>query len=112
MSHLHSQNAFRSLLSSGAASSSSTSKNRGVLGAPAPRRGGWGIKAKPGHEYKAPEEKKEETKPGLAPRQWTKKSGYKDRAEMRRKGVEDEYQPVSGLQSGPKVNDSWIQLRP
>lgn len=95
------QDAFRNMLASGSgASSSTTNRSRGVLGGSAPKRGGWGIKAKPGHEYKHP---KDEAGAGFVPRSQKKKgkdvkdevgSKYMDRAERRRLGLDDEYKPV------------------
>ena len=93
------QNAFRSLLSKPRPSESSSSSARGVLGGPAPKRG-WGIKPKPGHEYKDPSNDAGDAAPAFKPRQQGKKPGtsggkYQDRAEMRRRGIDDEYKPVS-----------------
>jgi hypothetical protein len=71
-----------------------------VLGGSAPKRGGWGIKAKPGHEYKPP---KDDAGAAFVPRSQKKKgketkddsgSKYMDRAERRRLGLDDEYKPV------------------
>jgi len=102
------QNAFRNMLASGSGSAGSSSgRQRGVLGGPAPKRG-WGIKPKPGNEYKAPDEgsstafaprsqkkrdygKDKEGKEGL------KDGKYMDRAERRRQGLDDEYKPVEQL---------------
>lgn len=53
--------------------------------------------------YSAPKEKTdkgEASKPEFAPRKVKKDSKYKDRAEMRRLGVEDEFKPVSYGQLG------------
>ncbi|KAK1922380.1 hypothetical protein DB88DRAFT_511908 [Papiliotrema laurentii] len=97
------QDAFRNLLASGSASSSSDkskSRSRGVLGAPPPKRTAWGIKARPGNEYKPPAD---ESRPStaFAPRSQKKKDPtagkYVDRAELRRQGKEDEYKPVEQL---------------
>ncbi|KAK8843475.1 hypothetical protein IAR55_007134 [Kwoniella newhampshirensis] len=89
------QDAFRSLLSAPRPSQGGSS-SRGVLGAPAPKRG-WGLKVKDGYEKK---DDKAKEKPAFAPRQQQKKpvdDRYKDRAEMRRKGLDDEYKPVEKL---------------
>ncbi|WVF67192.1 hypothetical protein IAT40_001939 [Kwoniella sp. CBS 6097] len=77
------------------AGSSTSSSSRGILGAPAPKRG-WGLKVKEGYEKKKEEKP---AKPAFAPRQHQKKveSQYKDRAEMRRTGVDDEYRSVEKL---------------
>jgi hypothetical protein len=53
--------------------------------------------------YSAPKEKTdkgETSKPEFAPRKVKKDSKYKDRAEMRRLGVEDEFKPVNCGQLG------------
>lgn len=119
------QSAFRSLLSSGQGTASSSSshpksKSRGVLGGPAPKRGtpgtagggAWGIKVKPGNEYRPPPT---ESSTGFAPRnQHKRKYGeakegdgkYMDRAERRRKGLDDEYKPVSNLRFLEDAADS------
>ncbi|OCF44451.1 hypothetical protein I317_01712 [Kwoniella heveanensis CBS 569] len=78
-----------------AAGSSTSSSSRGVLGGPAPKRG-WGLKVKEGYEKKKEDKP---AKPAFAPRQHQKKveSQYKDRAEMRRTGVDDEYRSVEKL---------------
>ncbi|WVQ94789.1 hypothetical protein IAU59_001871 [Kwoniella sp. CBS 9459] len=78
-----------------AAGSSTSSGSRGVLGAPAPKRG-WGLKVKEGYEKKKEEKP---AKPAFAPRQHQKKveSQYKDRAELRRTGADDEYRSVEKL---------------
>ncbi|WWC64227.1 uncharacterized protein I303_106836 [Kwoniella dejecticola CBS 10117] len=94
------QDAFRNLLSAPRAAASGSS-SRGVLGAPAPKRG-WGLKAKEGYEKKKEDKS---AKPEFAPRKYHKKeqqsateSQYKDRAEQRRKGLEnEEYADVTKL---------------
>ncbi|OXG16204.1 hypothetical protein C366_03912 [Cryptococcus neoformans Tu401-1] len=89
------QNAFRSLLSAPRAGGSSSS--RGVLGAPPPKRG-WGLKAKEGYEKKEEPPKEKENRLAFAPRQQMKKdSKYKDRADLRRKGADDEFKSVEKL---------------
>ncbi|WWC73294.1 uncharacterized protein I206_107261 [Kwoniella pini CBS 10737] len=96
------QDAFRNLLSAPRPAASGSS-SRGVLGAPPPKRG-WGLKTKEGYEKK---KEVNPTKPEFAPRKYHKKehqqesnseSQYKDRAEQRRKGVENsEYSDVTKL---------------
>ncbi|WVW79103.1 hypothetical protein I302_101068 [Kwoniella bestiolae CBS 10118] len=93
------QDAFRNLLSAPRPSGSGgSSSSRGVLGAPAPKRG-WGLKAKEGHEKKKEDKP---SKPEFAPRKYQKRppeeSAYKDRAALRREGRNDEeYENVSKL---------------
>ncbi|WRT68859.1 uncharacterized protein IL334_005840 [Kwoniella shivajii] len=92
------QDAFRNLLSAPRPATAGSS-SRGVLGAPAPKRG-WGLKVKEGHEKKKDEKA---TNPEFAPRKYQKKesiveeSQYKDRAELRRQGKDDEYKSVEKL---------------
>ncbi|KAL0247539.1 hypothetical protein I308_103608 [Cryptococcus tetragattii IND107] len=89
------QDAFRSLLSAPRAGGSSSS--RSVLGAPPPKRG-WGLKAKEGYEKKEEPSKEKESLLPFAPRQQVKKdSKYKDRADLRRKGADDEFKSVEKL---------------
>ena len=99
------QDAFRNMLASGSgAGSSSSGRQRGVLGGPAPKRG-WGIKPKPGHEYKAPDEgsstafapRSQKKKEYSKEKEGKKEEKYTDRAERRRKGLDDEYKPVEQL---------------
>lgn len=112
------QDAFRSLLSAPRASGSgTTSTSKSVLGGGKPKQG-WGLRPKPGKKYDTPrsEDNKdavppedstdgggsgESSRPEMAPRmyhkQLLKEKGYKDRAEMRRLGENDEYQGVQKL---------------
>ncbi|KAK6904523.1 hypothetical protein I204_06875 [Kwoniella mangroviensis CBS 8886] len=92
------QDAFRNLLSAPRPSAGGSS-SRGVLGAPAPKRG-WGLKAKEGYEKKKEDKP---PKPEFAPRKYHKREpppelAYKDRAALRREGRNDEeYENVSKL---------------
>ncbi|RSH95438.1 hypothetical protein EHS25_000530 [Saitozyma podzolica] len=96
------QDAFRSLLSAPRQASSSS---RTVLGGPAPKRG-WGLKQKQGPRNEKPKDEPTSSAPAFAPRQHRKRqeqngeaasSAYKDRAAMRRQGVDDEYKGVEKL---------------
>ncbi|ODO01712.1 hypothetical protein I350_06538 [Cryptococcus amylolentus CBS 6273] len=95
------QSAFRSLLNKPRPAGESSSSRRGVLGGAPPKRG-WGLKAKEGQpiSYEKKDEPPKESKPAFVPRQHLKKeqdSRYKDRAALRREGLNDDFKSVEKL---------------